>query len=464
MSRLLKERLKTVCIILLVISGLLQVGILWSYQNQGTPTSFLRRLFGGSAPISATEARDKLFIPDRLILISGGVSHWLIDKKSSFYDDLWDEVREGLDRIVSGSAGLKASNEEWGDVAERKGFIIDFGYEVSPELLEWFVSGTSLGKQDLPSVRKVKVEPDILDENYSTFYICSTSNRVYVSAPIRHERKMGLDKVTETVKDDKDQKYRDYSTLRSAKQDKVMGASPDALFVSASPAYWPYYQYGCDPPAGAEAREELMEAVLGTEKDRYNTSKSSDNTVFTYGDNIYRYYNDGYLTYSYLGGVDASGNSVTDPLLNAYKFVVRVKTLLEPTADIILRSVERLQSGVYRFGFDYRLEGMPVQVDMYEQDGRSLKHAIVIQADSKRVLKCDWLLRDFTENGKSEYNDRFIDISNRADLIKEELKIEDLSSGYWIKSSDDRLLKPMLLMDMKDGLPLRIEMLPKEGD
>jgi len=464
MSRLLKERLKTICIILLGILGILQVGILWSYQNQGTPTSFLLGLFRGSTQISATEARDKLFIPDRLILTSGGKSHWIIGKESSFYAELWDEAKQGLGMIVSGSVKLRESGEEWGDVAEKRGFIIDLGYEVSPELLEWFVSETSLRKQELPAVRKVMVKPDILDENSSTFYLYGTSDKVYVSEPISHERKTGLDKIMENIVNDKDRKYRDYSTLRSSKNDKVMGAAPDVLFVTAAPAYWPYSGYECNPPVKAESRDELLNAVLGAEKDRYNMNKYSDNMEFTYGDNIYRYYSDGYLSYSYLGSIDTSGNVETDSLLNAYKFVARVRKLLEPTADIVLASVEKVQPGVYRFGFDYRLEGMTVQVDMYEKEGQRLTHAIVIQADSKRVLKCSWLLKDFIENGKGEYNDRLTDVSNRAGLIYEELKLRDLRSGYFINSSSDHILKPMLLMDMKVGLPIRKEMLPKEGD
>lgn len=464
MSRLLKERLKTVCIILLSILGILQVGILWSYQNQGTPTSFLLRLFNDTSQISAAEARERLFIPDRLILTSGGMSHWILDKESSYYDELWDEVKQGLALIVSGSAGLKASGEEWGDVAEKRGFIVDFGYEISPELLQWYVSGTNSGKQDFPALRKVMVKPDIADESSCIFYICSTENKVYVSGTISHDGKTGLDEIIEHIKNNKDQKYRNYSTLRFNKIDKTMGAEPDVLFAFTSPAYWPYVEYECNPPAKAETRDELLNAVLGTEKDRYNMNKYSDNAEFTYGDNIYRYYNNGYLTYSYLGSIDTSGSIATDSLLNAYKFVARISNLLGPASDITLASVERLQSGVYCYGFDYRLEGMPVQVDMYNKKGDKMRHAFVIQADSRRVLKSDCLLKDFAENGKGGYNDRLMDVLQETGLYYGDLKIKDLHCGYLLDSSSNLILKPMLLMDMKDGPPLFKEMLPEKGD
>ena len=148
MSRLIRERIKTVCILILIVAGLLQVGILLGYQNQGTPISFLLGLFKEKAPISGTTAREKLFVPDALVLSDEGKSHWILDKNSVFYNDLWDEAKQGLYKIASGTAGLKASDEKWGDVVAKRGFIIDFGYMMMPELLEWFL-GISEKAQEL---------------------------------------------------------------------------------------------------------------------------------------------------------------------------------------------------------------------------------------------------------------------------------------------------------------------------
>jgi len=352
------------------------------------------------------------------------------------------------------------------DTAEKRGFIIDFGYEIPPELMKWFLFGTGQEKQELPPVYKLMVKPDIIDGNASTLYICSTDSKVYVSGSIRYERTKSLNDIITAILENKDQQYRDYSTFNSANIYKGSETELDVLFVTASPSYWPYFEYSCEPPARAEIRDELLAAVLGAEKGRYNMKKYNDNMKFTYGSNIYRYYNDGYLTYNYLGSVDTSGNVEADSLLNAYKFLARVKGILESSADIVLTSVEEKPTGVFSFTFDYRLKGMPVQVGLYLKDGngKKLEHAIIIQADSKRVLSCDWLLRDFTQNGKAYYNDRFTDVVGKTGMNYEELVIRDMRSGYLIDSSSDGILKPKLLIERKDSPLLPIEMLPQEGD
>ena len=464
MSRLIRERIKTVCILILIVAGLLQVGILLGYQNQGTPISFLLGLFKEKAPISGTTAREKLFVPDALVLSDEGKSHWILDKNSVFYNDLWDEAKQGLYKIASGTAGLKASDEKWGDVVAKRGFIIDFGYMMTPELLEWFL-GISEKTQELPSVYKVMVKPDIVYKNTSTLYIYSTNGRVYISDPIRYEKKK-LEDIILAISENGGQKYRKYYTLRGGKIDKP-GDEPDVLYVTGHPRYWPYFQYLVRQPAWAEEKDSLEEIVLGTEKDRYDKSRDNSTVQFNYGRNIYRYYNDGYLTYRYLGSADSDGKGeVGEALLKAYKFVAGIGGISETAADIVLTSVEEKQQGSFSFGFDYKLEGMPVklELDMKDGSGQKLKHAISIQADSNRVLKCDWLLRDFVQGEKGNYIDRFIDVLAETGVVYKEIQMWDMHSGYFINSAGVSVLKPMLLIDMKDRSTFQVEMPLEKGE
>lgn len=468
MSRFINERLKTICIFVLIITGLLQVGILWGYQSQGTPTSFLLRFFNGAAQIDDTVARERLFVPDRLILSNGGLDHWNIDRNSDIYNDLWDEAKLYLYGIASGTVNLKESNEDWGELVEKRGFIIDFGYTMEPGLLKWFLKvGEKV--QELPAVYKIMVKPDIVDENTSIIYIYSTGGKVYISDLISNDRERSLGDIITAVSDNGRQEYRNYYTFRGGKIDKTMDAEPDVLYVSGAPRYWPYFEYSSNPPARAEKKDDLETIVLGNEKDRYNKSNINENTIqYNYGSNIYRYYADGYLTYQYLGSADSSGKrEIGEALLNAYKFVDRINQLSETTADIVLASVEEKQQGIFSFSFDYRLKGMPVKFELDMKDGNGkLTHAINIQADSKRVLKCDWALRDFAQGAKGSYNDRFVDM----DLVRftgkevEEMNIRDMRSGYFINSVSDSVLKPMLLIEMKDKLTFQIEMPSKKGD
>ena len=92
MSREIKERIKTILIYILLVSGLLQVGILWSYQNQRAPISFLERLFSNDIQISNEAVRKILFIPDRIIVSDGEYSnsHWIITEGNEYYNSFWN--------------------------------------------------------------------------------------------------------------------------------------------------------------------------------------------------------------------------------------------------------------------------------------------------------------------------------------------------------------------------------------
>ena len=462
----MKERLKTILILALVFTGILQVGILWVYQNEGTPTGFLLGFFGRNTQISDKVTRERLFVPDRLILSSGRQDNWLLKSGDEYFGDLWEEAKQGLYAIASGELGLRVSSEDWGDLIEKRGFIIDFGYSIKPGLLRWFL-GTGDKSGDLPDIRKIMVKPDILNERVLTFYIYSSGSRVYVSEP----SETGGDtvvfgEVMDYVSKESGKEFLSYDTFRGAKIDKAMGAEPDVLNVTDSPGYWKYREYSGRPPSKGEDKEELAQIVLGNEKERYNISTIDENTVqFNYGDNIYKYYSDGYFTYGYLGSPDLSGSGkFGDALHNTYKFIDGINKLAARPADIVLTSAEEIRQGIFEFSFDYRLDGLAVEVDVEKKDesGVKLVHAINITADSKRVLKCEGLLREFTKGGESYYNESFMDLAKKTGRSGLEMHIQDMRPGYYIGSTDIELLKPTLIIHMKDGSILTVKMPRRE--
>lgn len=470
MSRFTKEHLKSIIIYILIITGLLQVGILWNYQNQGTPTGFLSGLFSRERPISGEVARSRLFVPDRLILSDGDKSHWIMKKGRDGYDELWEEIVEGLLKIGSEKSELAEAGEEWGVVAEKRGYIIDFGFVVEPELLRWFL-GAGYKPVNVPAFQKLMVKRDIIDENTAAYYFYGKDGKVYVSPSIQIAKAANFKKMLQAVSAKSATEYREYYTFRSGKIGKV-NDEPDILYVSSAPKYFPYNEYMAKLPVKAEKKEELAAAILGNEKGRYNNSTDGENTIqFTYGSNIYRYYADGYLTYRFLGNADISGKGdVGEALLNAYKFVAKIKDFNGSNVDLVLAHAKEAKQGVYEFCFDYRLDGMPVKMEaeMKDGSGRKLSHAVSIQADVKRVLSCDWIIRDFMQDGKKYFNDRFTDLLNNSGYVFRDMSISDIRSGYYCGyNSDpayDESLKPMLLIGMKGREDVYLEMTPEKGD
>ncbi|MGI6668274.1 MAG: hypothetical protein ACOX4M_02185 [Acetivibrionales bacterium] len=468
MRREAKERLKTILIFLLIFSGVIQVGILWSYQKQGTPTDFLSALFRKTPRISDEDVREALFVPDRLVLSGGEMSHWIMPRGSVEYNRLWDEAMQGLAMIVSGKASLARTNEEWGDITEKMGYMIDFGYDVRPELLSWFL-GTKVSSQDFPVARKIMVRRDIIDESLATYYIRSNNGLVYVSGPIRNENAFRIRGTIEKLLGEENTGYRNYYTLGGSNIAEPMGAEPDVLYISGAPKYWPYYEYTVRPPAKASDEDELAEILLGTDKDRYSRSTGIDKIQFSFVNSFYEYHSNGYLSFNYLGTVDSSGEGgMVNALLNAYKFVAGIKGLLGPDVDIAIASINesKTRQGVYEIGFDYRIGGMPVMVDIDLKGGAAgkLSHAISIQADRKRVLKCDALLKDFVQGQKSGYNDRFIDLLGQSGMGYKDMNVQDMYCGYYIDSPDAEVLEPALLVYLKDGSSITLDMMPEEGD
>jgi len=465
----MKERLKTICIIILLIAGIIQVGILWSYQNRGTPTGFIYGLFGidKTTQVSNEMLRERLFLPDRLVLSDGSGSYWVVTDKENRYSALWDEAKQGLYRIISGEIGLTKAGYIWGEAAAKRGILIDFGYNMNAELLSWFL-GVVDPINDIVSIRKVMINRDITDESMSTFYLYGSDGTVYSSGRIRNEAVVKLEEIIAAVS----QTSRGYTSLKGGGIAKE-NDEPDVLYTVA-PKYWRYGSYSIAPPVEFDQDEELADIILGTEKDRYNRSRIRGNILqFSYGDNLYRYYEDGYMTYRYLDAADTTGRGGVDKaLLHAYQFIAEIYDQFGSQADIVLTSVEKLQSGIYRFGFDYKIAGMTVKVDIESKDGSEakegsgsrLEHAVEIQADTKRVLKCDWLLKKFERSRIGNYDDRFNYLLESSGISFRDMSIQDIYPCYFIDFPSSEELSPSLLIKTKERGNISVKMIPEEGD
>lgn len=465
MSREIKERLKTVCIYILILTGLIQIGILWNYENQGAPISFFTGLFSKDNQISDEAVSKKLFAPYRLILSDGEITYWIISRDSEYYRAFWNEAVNGLEKIVSGEAKLAESNENWTDIIDKQGLMVDFGYTMDYDLLRWFLD-TGRTLQEVPAFRKFMIKRDIVRNDTGVFYIFGSDGKIYSSDPIRFEKAANISDICIKLIDDQADTYRRYFTLSGSKINKP-GDEPDTLYVASSPRYWPYFRYTVKPPERAENELLLAESLLGSEAGRYNKYVYNEDVIqYTYGSNIYRYYSDGYMTYRYLGSNESSsGNKTGEALMTAYKFVARVRELLDSDTEIILSSVKKKSGGEYEFGFDYRIDGMPVKVDyeMKDGSGKRLGHAIRITADNKRVLECDWLLLDFRQNGKGSYNDRLLEVIGSRNIKFDDITVKQIDTGYYISNSTDGLLEPSMIIKT-DKKTVSLELIPQKGD
>ena len=88
--RIYKERLKFYILILLIITSLVQLGILWSYQNQGLPFNFMYLFNNNQTSVDYSQPMRDFFSPYKVIISEGfDSSKWILNKNDNNYKDLW---------------------------------------------------------------------------------------------------------------------------------------------------------------------------------------------------------------------------------------------------------------------------------------------------------------------------------------------------------------------------------------
>lgn len=462
MRHISKERIKSIVITGLLITSLIQVGILWGYQSQGTPTNFLMGIFGRQNQVISNDAvREKLFTPDKLIISNGDGSHWLISRQDSLFKQITDEAGVYLKNITKGNLARSKPSEDWGSISSKQGFILEFKTAISPDLLKWF-TGISKLSGDAPVVFKMMIKQNSVDESLSEVYILGPDGELGNYSVNNIERPQSMQEML-TVFEDENSPYRNYSSMRDLGFDKAMPFDPDVLHITKSPRLWPYYQLKAEVPAGLTNDNELAEIMLGSEKDRYNKNVYKGFLQFSNTENMYKVYDDGYLSYKYLSDPSLSEKGgIGEALMKAYTFISRLDRLTNMKTDIYLSVVEDSHQGFYRFKFDYRYDDLPVFINLKTKGsvGDPAKNAITIDASSKRVLQCDWIMREFSQAAKQSYKDRFLDIMVYYGISYTNMKIKDITTGYYLDSADMLKMDPSLLIQEKDKTAVQAFRMP----
>lgn len=470
MNHINKERIKSILLIALLVLSLIQVGILLSYQSHRFPISFLAGIFGNSqVQVSDEMTREELFIPYRLVIANGENSHWTPDRRDQIYKSLWDEAKTYLVEIVKGSISPSSDNQEnWGDITSKRGYVFEFKIGILPDLLKWFL-GNSSSTVDIPAVYKIMIIPDNSNASLNTIYIYEMNGKVYKYLSWDSTREKSFTEILSVFEEDNQSTYREYTTMHDNNFESKMNVEPDVLYVVTHPVFWTYNTISCSIPGSVKNMDELADTMLGNEKERYEQYNYNDGTIkFSTSANLYEIYPDGILEYKYLSEVDSSvRENVGAALLKAYGFVKKVVSITNKKVDIYLSEIELLQTESYRFSFDYMINGRPVHINSISGDSgvTTLKNAITIKANSKRVLNCQIFIRNFVVSGENSYNDRFIDIMSNSDINYKQVQIKDLGVAYVINTVEDMILEPYMVLENKGTPRLITEKMPgQKGD
>lgn len=460
-----KERFKSYILLILILTSFIQVGILWDYQNHGLPINFLSGIFGnaGLAFSDADDAaREGFFVPYRISVSNGDESHWVISRNDDLYRRLWDEAKEYLrDVLASRQAQQSMASDEWGNLVIKKVFVFEFKFNIKYDLLKWFLNAPGTQAAESRGLYKMVISPgENVNENKITIYILDDAGiRVY-AVPLRKNGMSYRDyeNIISKLEQAKDREFKEYTLAQELRLTGKFAISPDVLCVVKGSEYKfrEYWNISFGVPEKLSNLDEVAHAVLGSEKDSYDRYTDIHKTiVFKNLDNIYRVYSDGLLEYKYIPGPEGvEKGDMSAAFVNAARFVNRARQLLDSKAGIYISRVE-VKQDVYQFIFDYKIGDYPIFMDYGPRgkDREPVKNAIVIEANSKRIIKSRWILKNFEQtNDKDKYNVNIGDLMAGTDLKNfNELFINDMGVSYVISKDADKSLKPVWIIERDGG-------------
>jgi hypothetical protein len=450
------EKVKQYILVILVITSIIQVGVLWNYQRRGMPTNFLWNIISAKNNQVTIDMED-FFRPFKIVVSAGFENpHWVINEDDSHYDEVWKNAKYYLKNIISSKKIISEREfleSQWKEVIEKKSVIIEFKNDISSNLIAAFLGVGASGGLKAEKIYKMAILPAENINNNVNIYIY-TGEKVYLYTMGFFDKGLSrgdYDLIIEELYGEGKESFEVVSELIRNTERSPFYFKPDVLIVAKGNKYRnfnnvissiPYDMPDLDSKSSTDI-DVIAEEIIGNEKDSYIQSVDMSNVVvFKNFSNRYNIYKDGLLEYKYLSviGKRDKGNEI-EAFKKALEFI-KVRENLISDVDIYLAKMVD-EGEYYTFYFDYKFNNLPVVLNGYpiKNSGKKLNHAINISANSKRVLSCEWVLRKFeVGNNVLELNMNFGDLlddtfERYTDLASRGFSIKDKNVSYEIKYS-----------------------------
>ncbi len=476
MNRTNKERLKSFILTILVISSLIQVGILWSYQNHGFPISFISGFFNASAVNVPVDASG--YIKPLRVVVSEGYdgSHWAVYRNRDEYNKLWDEAKSYITDIMYSSqlqGHVEAfSDNAWGKLVTGRAFIFEFRINVKTDILSLMRGENTVLTGDFTGVSKIIISPwDDINNNVTIYILDSDSSRIHSYVlPIKPGRmpKDSYNSIIDKLK--RDASLRSYNVMAEANFIKredfsinndvlvVMSDKYRYANINSLKCVWPDEFRFKNSISGSEL-DNISNSILGSENDSYVPAEDTNYRAYVFKNiyNTYRVYEDGLLEYKRNTLLNEPGRgSMKDAFRNVIEFINKRKNLIQGM-DIYLSGIrETKDRNSYEFTFDYVLGDTPLLFKNYEsvrKENVVLNNAITIEVAGTGVTSCWWIIKGFEpvkQQGQYDVGfDKFLDWAYKAFKANatpgnQSLHIRDINLCYKMSSSENnQLLQPV---------------------
>lgn len=482
----MKEKIKSYILLLLVIASIIQVGILWGYQNHGFPTIFINSLFvRNPGEPSDKNIRDEYFMPFRIVATDGNQSHWIISRNDPTYDMLWENAASLLSQMLKSKIAPVAVSDIWGTIVSKRGFVFEFKAGIPSDLLGWFLELPSV-PQDTPSrFSKIMVVPAGLNNNINIYLLErqpsgpegeSNGGKVWKYEAANAGTANKTDIFASTLSRMRNNSILAYKTKKELFPNSFKYISDDILCVTQGMEgkYRAYKTVDYSVPeqiSNPDANPDFVSKMLftGNEQDSFNKYKDSSGTrIFSNLDQVYRVYPDGLLEYRYLPGYQGNDEgSVSSAFALAAKFIDHARTSFNPAMELYVSGITRKQ-GYYEFTFDYIVDDVPVYVDseLKADDGMPAGNTVIVRANGQRILESRWILKNIAASaGTNSYNLQITNIlDNIGWRIEENTTIWDMGISYLIKARDEKKANPVWMVELADGKRQFVQLERKQGE
>ncbi len=475
------EKLKSLILTVLIFTGIIQMGVLWRYQNHGLPISILETLFSGISNINTArgleEIKSRVFVPEEIIVSDTlSQSHWSLDSSGKEYKDLWAWAQAYLVTVLDPAFKQRPEviqSSEWSRLFGSSPFAIIFDSPMNVQMVKLFMGISQNPSPYAPQgLYKMLLSPWEDFNNVNTIYIYDGSRIYKYKLPFhaldnREKYRNIMRRVSSNTN------LINYSLMQELDPNNRLGypINRDVAVINRGPikslelpniySYIPENIRITHDVNDAEM-DRIANLILGRERDNYDDPELNkrDNTLVMRSQNSrYRLYQEGIMEYEYIGLYEeyVQGN-IGDAFANALMFInnrLKSAMVVDSFVDkLYLSGSRQVGKSYYEFTFDYKVENVPVHFNEFSPGTRTdirLKNAITIRANEKRVISCWWVIRDFETTGQPlRYNIGFDDFMYKLsdtymDLFAaRQIRVKDIDVALFMPVRKEKLfLKPV---------------------
>lgn len=455
---------KKYLLIVLILTSVIQVGILWDFSSHGFPFNFFTAIKGVTATVSPNveKMQNELFSPKRIIVSTGAYqSNWIVAKDGDtqdIYKALWDDAKIYIRKLVSGEGISNSSmvDNKWSEIVTSKSISIEFDTPLSQDMVGYFLS-TKAKNESGPEIVKLVISPwENESYNVNTIYLLDKNNHVYKYNIALDQKNLRVDfyeaAIEKLTKMQDQQVIRNYMVFSESKLRMPFTIRPDMLISAYGNKYDKLNQIGVSIPDSFKVTQDTrlndiesrFSGIIGSEGDSYDIFTDTNGTVILKNqDNLYRLYSNGILEYKKTGKLVNEKGSKVQAFKNAMAFIGRVG-LIPSNVQVYLTNIEEDKES-YKFTFDYRVSNIPLyfNVNLNNKSNEKVNDAIVIESNANSTLSCWWVVRnvDVLKDKKNQYNVNSSDIldstfSQYPDIKQnKDFSIDDIQTGYIVSDN-----------------------------